>query len=118
MNQIIKYIFADSRGKVEGGQSTFDHVLDYRYIYPSFKQVYGVDLEHDAVTWWEYQTMLEGCFSADCLISKIVDIRTKDLPKKNPKARQSLLDAKAKYRLRNDDSNGLGAMFGAMKGAR
>ena len=119
MNQIITYLFTDSRGTVKGGAQTFDHVLDYRYIYPSIKQVYGVDLETDDITWWSYMMMLEGCFSADCLIAKVVDIRTKDLPKKNPKAKEALLNAKAKYRLRNDDNNsGIGALFGAMKGVK
>lgn len=108
----------DDRGTTQGG-SNFDHVKDYRYVYPSFKQIYGVDLGKDEITWWEYLTMLEGCFTQKCMLSSVIDIRDMDISKiEDADQKVKILDMKAKYRLSKgtEQNNGLGKMFGMMKG--
>lgn len=115
---IIKYILTDDRGSSEGN-SNIDYILDYRYIYPSLKQIYGVDLNRDDITWWEYLTMLEGCFSQDCILSSVVGIRDMDIAQiKDADQKVKVLDMKAKYRLHKNETqdSGLGKVFGMLKG--
>lgn len=117
MNQILDYLFTDSRGKTKGGKSNFDNIEDYRYIFPSFLQLYNINLNYAEVTWWEYITLLEGCFLNDCTLRTVIDIRGRDIPNKaDAKTRDSLLSLKHKYMLRTENNNDLGTFFKSLKG--
>lgn len=113
--QIVRYLFTDVRGTSTEGKKNFDHNQDYRYIVPSFMQLYGINLERDDITWYEYKTMLEGCFLNPCTLSKVIGFRTMELPK-DSKGKADILDIKAKYRLKSEDSNGIGSLFNSLKG--
>lgn len=115
--QVLDYLFKDKRGHIESGKSNFDNVLDYRYVYSSFRQVYNVDLNKEELTWWEYSAMLEGCFNADCLIATVAKYRNMKIPPKaKEKEKKAIMNLKHKYMLRTED-NGLGRMFSSLKGA-
>lgn len=115
IDKLIDYLLVDSRGvSTGGGKPNFNHVEDYRYIVPSFIKLYGINLERETVSWYEYKTMLEGCFMSDCILKKVVEIRTAKMPK-DPKAAADLLDLKAKYRLHCDDGS-IGGLFDTLKG--
>lgn len=116
VSKFLNYILKDDRGTSQGGVSTFDHIEDYRYVYPSFKQLYNVDIEKDDLKWWEYIYMLEGCFSQECMLSNIVTIRCTDTAKLKGEHKIKMLDQKAKYRLRNEDVK-LDSLFASLKGA-
>jgi len=116
IESVIRYLLHDIRGTKQGGSSNFDHVKDYRYVYPSFKQLYGVDLNQENISWWEYKMMLEGCFFNDCILRSVADIRNRKIPPKaDAKTKRELSSLKHKYMLRTGD-NGLGGMFRSLKG--
>ena len=116
VKKVFEYLNHDARGTSEGGKSNFDHVKDYRYVYPSFKQLYNIDLNHEDITWWEYKMMLEGCLFNDCMLSRVIDIRTKKIPPKaDQETKASISSLKHKYMLRQEN-NGLGSMFQSLKG--
>ena len=117
IEQVFAYLFHDSRGKSKGGKSNFDNILDYRYVYQSFKQVYNVDLNKDDITWWEYSSMLEGCFNTECMLSTVIKYRDMTIPPKaSEENKQSILSLKHKYMLRTESQN-VGGMFSLLKGA-
>lgn len=114
---IMTYILTDARGSADGSKSNFDHIEDFRYIYPSFIQIYDINLKRDRITWWDYTTMLEGCFVQDCILNSVITIRDMDISNLKNEAKESALNAKAKYRLTSVDDKGLGGLFSTLKGA-
>lgn len=116
VKDVMSYLLKDSRGTAEGGKATFDHIKDYRYVYPSFKQLYNVDLNKDNISWWEYKTMLEGCFFSDCMVKSVSDIRNRKIPPKaNAEVKSNLSSLKHKYMLRTEEKR-TSSLFESLKG--
>ena len=114
--QVINYLMHDTRGKAEDGVNNVDHDKDYRYIYPSFLKLYGIDLNNQTISWWEYKMLFESCMFSDCMIKSVVEIRSRKIPHKaDEKTRQTLSSLKHTYMLRKSN-DGLGNMFKSLKG--
>jgi len=87
-------------------EKTHDLVQDAEYIYASFYHTYGIDLfeEQGKLHWKKFKALLNG-LGEDTIFSRIVGIRTADLPtgKGTSKERERLRKLKRKYALKEDD---------------
>lgn len=87
-------------------EKTHDLVQDAEYIYASFYHTYGIDLfeEQGKLHWKKFKALLNG-LGEDTIFSRIVGIRTAELPtgKGTSKERERLRKLKRKYALKEDD---------------
>lgn len=82
------------------GKKDMDFKQDEQYIYSSFIFDYGIDLEKEDMHWWKFIDLLNG-LSADCILSRVRDIRTMDISiYKDPKTKERLLKARAQVALK------------------
>lgn len=85
LNEITKYIFETSSTIKVANEKIFDYELDYKYYYSDFKK-YGIDLNRDNITWWEFDTLLQGIFlTEETVIGKVIQYRTYKKPVKSQK---------------------------------
>src|SRR5690625_3399580 len=89
-------------------EKTHDLVHDAEYIYASFMHTYNIDLfEHQGrLHWKKFKALLNG-LGEDTIFSRIVGIRTAELPrgKGTSKERERLRKLKKKYALKEDDTH-------------
>lgn len=86
LNEITKYIFETSSTIKVASEKIFDYELDYKYYYSDFKKC-GIDLNRDNITWWEFDTLLQGIFlTEETVIGKVIQYRTYKKSVKSQKA--------------------------------
>lgn len=107
LNEITEYLF---NTKVKStGNKVFDLELDFKYYYVDFKRL-GIDLLKDNITWWEFDTILEGIFLLDnSAIGQALKYRTYEKPSKNYKTSEEkehkfYMEKKRQYALPNPKS--------------
>src|SRR5690606_13389386 len=90
----------------EEDEKVFDFVQDAEYIYASFMHTYGIDFfeQQGKLHWKKFKALLNG-LSEDSIFSRIVSIRTAELPsgKGMQKERERLLKLKRQYALDDED---------------
>lgn len=87
LNEISLYIF-ENTNIAPSKEKIFDYNLDYKYYYCDFKDI-GIDLNKDNISWWEFDTLLQGIFLKEkTVIGKVIEYRTYKKPTKNQKTAQ------------------------------
>jgi hypothetical protein len=123
MSKIIDYLFKSDKAS-SGGQRLFDLELDYKYYYCDFKNIgNGIDLNKDDISWWEFDTLLEGIFlKKESTIGQIVSYRAYKKPSKNVKAYEQeeykfYISKQRQYALPNTESaeEGLQKLWGYLE---
>lgn len=108
LNEITKYVF-DTKGN-NSGKKTFDLNLDYKYYFVDFLRL-GINLNKDEISWWEFDSILEGLFlDENSTLSKMMSYRLYEKPPNNPKKQEQMehqfrMKMKAKYALPNEDNS-------------
>lgn len=92
----------------EDDKKAFDLAQDAEYIYASFMHTYGIDLfeQQGKLHWKKFKALLNG-LSEDSIFSRVVGIRTAELPtgKGMQKERERLRKLKQKFALEEDDKD-------------
>lgn len=92
----------------EDDKKAFDLAQDAEYIYASFMHTYQIDLfeMQGKLHWKKFKALLNG-LSEDSIFSRVVGIRTAELPsgKGMQKERERLRKLKQKFALEEDDEN-------------
>ena len=92
----------------EDDKKAFDLAQDAEYIYASFMHTYGIDLfeQQGKLHWKKFKALLNG-LSEDSIFSRVVGIRTAELPsgKGMQKERERLRKLKQKFALEEDDED-------------
>src|SRR5690625_4004961 len=92
----------------DNDKKTHDLVQDAEYIYSSFMHTYNIDLfeQQGRLHWKKFKALLNG-LGEDTIFSRIVGIRTAELPrgKGTSKERERLRKLKKKYALKEDDTH-------------
>lgn len=92
----------------EEDEKVFDFMQDAEYIYASFMHTYGIDLfeQQGKLHWKKFKALLNG-LSEDSIFSRVVGIRTAELPsgKGMQKERERLRKLKQKFALEEDDED-------------
>lgn len=90
----------------EDDKKAFDLAQDAEYIYASFMHTYGIDLfeMQGKLHWKKFKALLNG-LSEDSIFSRVVGIRTAELPtgKGMAKERERLRKLKQKFALEDDE---------------
>ena len=90
----------------EEDEKVFDFVQDAEYIYASFMHTYGIDLfeQQGKLHWKKFKALLNG-LSEDSIFSRVVGIRTAELPsgKGMQKERERLRKLKQKFALEDEE---------------
>ena len=88
-----------------GGKRLFSFEQDAPLIRAAFRQVYGVDLFRDRLTWFEFLELLHGLPEGN-RFNDVIAIRARPMPaptQYNAKERESLLKAKQAVALHLDE---------------
>lgn len=97
LDEISKYIF-DINQKHSSGEKTFDFYYDYGYYFPDFIEKYGINLNKDEISWWEFDKLLDWCFrDKNSSLYNHMDFRLYKKPSKNQKAAEA---EEHKYRMK------------------
>ncbi len=127
--ELIRREYIDLKPAKSMSPRTFDFLQDAPYIYAAFRQTYGIDLfaEHGRLHWWAFVHLFLA-LPDDTMIKKIIDIRTRPIPKSNKHNAdhiRALLRAKDQYRLAVSQEErdqqfaaGLRRMFATLEGMR
>lgn len=98
-NEVCDILFEKS--PETGGKRLTSFEQDAGLIRAAFRQVYGIDLFRDKLTWFEFTELLHGLPDGN-RYEDVIGIRARPLPaptKYNAKERQSLLEAKQRVAL-------------------
>lgn len=72
---------------------------DMKYIIPSFRSDYHIDIVATSMHWWEFVTLVSG-FTENSLMNRVRDIRNYDLSSvKDQKVKRQLIEAKESVKL-------------------
>lgn len=83
LNEVSLYLFDNS--VVSSGKKIFDLVKDFKYYYDDFIDK-GIDLNTDKISWWKFNSILDGIFlKKESTIGKVIEYRTWEKPSKNGK---------------------------------
>lgn len=89
----------------ESDKKVYDLVQDADYIYASFMHTYGIDLfeRQGKLHWKKFKALLNG-LGEDTIFSRVVGIRTAEMPsgKSMAKERERLRKLKRKYALKDE----------------
>ena len=97
LDEITKYIF-DINQKHSSSEKTFDFYYDYGYYFPDFIEKYGINLNKDEISWWEFDKLLDWCFrDKTSSLYNHMDFRMYKKPSKNPKTAEA---EEHKYRMK------------------
>lgn len=108
LNEITKYVF--NTGENSLGEKTFDLNLDYKYYFVDFLR-FGINLNKEDISWWEFDSILEGIFLDEkSTMSKVMSYRLYKRPSKNIKQQEAdehkfMMKMKAKYSLPNETAS-------------
>lgn len=103
LEYVLNYLIKNEQSK---GQKTFDIYYDYKYYYVDFLKL-GIDLNKDNITWWEFDSILEGIFlQKESTIGQVLEYRLYKRPSKNVKMLEEeehkfKMQMKRKYALPN-----------------
>lgn len=87
------------REEEETGKKVFDYNADAGRIHAAFRHVYGIDLLTEKMHWWAFLSLL-GNISGDTMLSKVMEIRGKDIPAKaDAKYKRQLTKLKKRYEI-------------------
>ena len=84
-----------------GGKRLTSFEQDAPLIRAAFRQVYGIDLYREKLTWFEFKELMAG-LPEGSRYEEVIGIRARPLPapnKYNAKERQALLEAKQRVAL-------------------
>ena len=98
-NEVCDILFEKS--PETGGKRLTSFEQDAGLIRAAFRQVYGIDLFRDKLTWFEFTELLHGLPDGN-RYEDVIGIRARPLPaptKYNAKERQSLVEAKQRVAL-------------------
>lgn len=124
LQEIVKqHIDLPHRPPSKSNQRLIDFELDGEYIFASFYQDYGIDLEKEQglLHWKKFIALFQG-LSDKTKIKEIMRIRGMDIPdptKYNQKERQNIIELKSYYALPVEGGGGqegLDALFCALEG--
>ena len=88
LDEVTKYVFDTKNSK--SGKKTFDLNLDYKYYFVDFLRL-GINLNKDDISWWEFDSILEGLFLDDnSTLSKMMSYRLYEKPPNNPKKQEQM----------------------------
>ena len=112
-----------TRPKVGRQQKLMDFEADAEYIYASFRQAYGMNLEKEKgrLQWHRFCELLDG-LPEGTKLREVMKIRAMDIPeptKYNQKERQSIMELKSYYALPvkgGGGQEGLDMLFAALEG--
>ena len=106
LDEVTKYVFDTKNNK--SGKKTFDLNLDYKYYFVDFLRL-GINLNKDDISWWEFDSILEGLFlDENSTLSKMMSYRLYEKPPNNPKKQEQTehqfrMKMKAKYALPSEE---------------
>lgn len=105
--KIFEKISGDNSETSSNDEEVFCFVQDADYIYAAFLSEYGIDLieQQGKLHWYKFSALLKS-LSDQCKFSKIIEIRTREVPqlnKHNAKEREELLKLKKVYALKVKD---------------
>lgn len=84
LDEITKYVFDINQKQT--GEKVFDFFYDYQYYFPDFIEKYGINLNRDEISWWEFDKLLDWCFrDKNSSISNVMSFRLYKKPSKNIK---------------------------------
>lgn len=124
LQEVVKqHIDLPHRPPSKSNQRLVDFELDGEYIFASFYQDYGIDLEKEQgrLHWKKFIALFQG-LSDKTKIKEIMRIRGMDIPeptKYNQKERQNIIELKSYYALPVEGGGGqegLDALFCALEG--
>lgn len=124
LQEVVKlHIDLPHRPPSKSNQRLIDFDLDGEYIFASFYQDYGIDLEKEqgCLHWKKFIALFQG-LSDKTKIKEIMRIRGMDIPeptKYNQKERQNIIELKSYYALPVEGGggqDGLDALFCALEG--
>ena len=98
-NELCNVLFEKAPETSEKRLTSFEQ--DAPLIRAAFKQVYGIDLYRDKLTWFEFIELLQGLPDGN-RYEDVIGIRARPVPaptKYNQKERQNLLEAKQRVAL-------------------
>lgn len=76
-----------------------DIIHDMKYIIPSFRSTYGIDIMSEDMHWYEFINLISG-FTDDSVMSRVREIRNYDLSEvKDAKQRRKIIEAKKNVEL-------------------
>ena len=118
LNELIEYIIDISQNS--NGEKTFDLEEDYKYYYVDFLKL-GIDLNKKEISFWEFNTILDGILlTENSVIGKVLEYRLWKPASKSQKQfenedRKFHNEMKLKYALKGSNKtkvvNGLEKMF-------
>lgn len=107
LNEISNYLFK-KQSSIGGGEKVFDYAEDYKYYYVDFLEVgQGIDLNKQDISWWEFDSILEGILlKENSIIGQVISYRTYKKPSKNSKTNEEIennyyMSKKRQYALKN-----------------
>ncbi len=113
LDEITKYIF-DINQKHSSSEKTFDFYYDYGYYFPDFIEKYGINLNKDEVSWWEFDKLLDWCFrDKNSSLYNHMDFRMYKKPSKNQKTAEA---EEHKYRMKMKQIHSLPIQIDTQKG--
>ena len=113
LDEITKYIF-DINQKHSSSEKTFDFYYDYGYYFPDFIEKYGINLNKDEVSWWEFDKLLDWCFrDKNSSLYNHMDFRMYKKPSKNQKTAEA---EEHKYRMKMKHIHSLPIQIDTQKG--
>ena len=88
LDEITKYIFdVNQKGN---GKKIFDFYYDYGYYFPDFIEKFGINLNKDEISWWEFDKLLDWCFrDKTSSLYNHMDFRLYEKPPKNSKTAEA-----------------------------
>lgn len=112
LDEITKYIF-DINQK-NSGEKTFDFFYDYGYYFPDFIEKYGINLNKDEISWWEFDKLLDWCFrDKNSSLYNHMEFRMYKKPSKNVKTAEA---EEHKYRMKMKQIHALPVANNSQKG--
>lgn len=113
LDEISKYIF-DINQKHSSSEKTFDFYYDYGYYFPDFIEKYGINLNKDEISWWEFDKLLDWCFrDKNSSLYNHMDFRLYKKPSNNPKTAEA---EEHKYRMKMKQIHALPIQTNAEEG--
>jgi hypothetical protein len=107
----------ESPDENDGGEKLFDFEIDAGRVLAAFAQAYGIDLASIKMHWWQFLELFKA-LPDTTLLSKVIEIRGKEIPKDGDrKYIRDLRKAKRAYALTDPDPHRLADIFkGATNG--
>lgn len=120
LDDIFNYVFKNNKNT---GKKVFDYEHDYKYYYYDFFKL-GIDLNKNDISWWQFDSILEGLFlDTHSAIGQVIQYRTYQKPTKNYKASENkehkfYMEKKRQYMLptkKVDTSKGFNALWNILE---